>query len=150
MTAKACARVRSSRTVATRSRSTLFRRSRCTADFKSWYTLKFSPDCFFSSSIGKGLTPLGVGVIWLNSAMRPLIRKLSPAPQTQYSAAFLFLPHWLLADISSPFMEIFSYLRIGYLAKRIAPTNRLQNVNVLIRYLPEKFLTNYLFDLCFR
>src|SRR5437868_8434530 len=77
-------------------------------------------------------------------------KKLSPAPQTQHSAAFLFFPRWLLADISSPLKEIFSHLRIRYLAKRIAPANRLQNVNVLIRYLPEKFLTNNLFDLCFR
>ena len=145
------ARVRSSRTVATLSRSTLFSRSRCTLDFNSWYTLKFSPDCFFSSPIEKALRPLEGGVIGLISAMfTPPVSQTLIGPTDQgcrYGSSSL--PGRLFADGSGPFVEISCYLGTGSLAERVAPTDRLQHLNVLIRHFPENLLANNLLDLRF-
>src|SRR5712691_6595510 len=81
----------------------------------------------------------------------PYREKLSSAPQTQESAALLvFLCVGLLADGSSPLVEISRHFRIGIPAEGIAAADRLQHVDVLIRYLPGDLPANHLFDLCFR
>src|SRR5437773_12303296 len=83
--------------------------------------------------------------------MIPPSSQNSAVPESEQPAAFLLfvLCANFPANSRSPILQILCHLGSGNLAYRITAADRLYYVNVLVVHLPENFLPNALFTLCF-